>query len=149
MYIQPEPKVEQRVIPSPPAIAKISVSVAPQTSITVTGSAVQFSSVQLENFYINQGIYYAFRLLHSLRILETLRDEAISPIMSILEPFIVATSDMESDMLSGASTGVIGNVVNDETAQTEVADVRDMSFFRFLDELESRAYTADDLENEE
>lgn len=149
MYIRRESKVEQRVIPSPPAIAKISVSVAPQTSVTVTGSTVQFSPVQLENFYINQGIYYAFRLLNSLKILETLREEAISPIMSILQPFTVTTSDMEFDVLPIASTETIGNVVDDETAQLEVTDVRDMSFFRFLDELEARAYTADDLENEE
>ena len=112
-------------------------------------SLPKLESPELSEYLLTQlGIYHATSLVHIL-------DEAVyyprvkNRIRSILVPYIEATQELDFDMLPITSTGVIGSVVGDETAQPKVTDVRNMSFFRFLDELEDRTYKPDETEDEE
>lgn len=112
-------------------------------------SLPKIESPKLPEYLLTQfGIYHATSLVHIL-------DESVNypsvknRIMSILEPYIQATEELDFDTLPISSTGVIGSVVDDETAQPKVTDVRNTSFFRFLDELEAGAYAADDMKDEE
>ncbi len=112
-------------------------------------SLPKFEAPELSESLLTQlGIYHATSLVHIL-------DEAVyypsvkNHIISILVPYIHATQELDFDIPPITSTGVIGSVVKDEMARPGVTDVRNTSFFRFLDELEARTYKPDDMEDEE
>jgi hypothetical protein len=112
-------------------------------------SLPKFESPELSEYLLTQlGIYHATSLVHIL-------DEAVYypnvkyHIMSILLPSIATTQELDFDMLPMTSTGVIASVVDDEEAHPRVTDVRNTSFFRFLEELEARSDTPDDMKDEE
>lgn len=94
------------------------------------------------------GIYHATSLIHIL-------DEAVyypkvqSHIMSIIAPYVKAHQEVDFDMLPTTFAGVIDSSSGDEKAELTDSEVRNMSFFRFLDELEDRTYKPDDTEDEE
>lgn len=94
------------------------------------------------------GIYHATSLIHIL-------DEAVyypkvkSNIMSIIAPYVEAHQEVDFDTLPMTATGVISSGADDESAELTDSDVRNMSFFRFLDELEDRTYKPDDDDTED
>ena len=109
----------------------------------------KLASPELSEYLLTQfGIYHATSLGQIL-------DEAVyyprvkTRIMSILAPHIEATQALDSDKLPTTPTGVISSNAADETAEPEVTDVRNMSLFRFLNELEDRTYKPDEMEDEE
>jgi hypothetical protein len=94
------------------------------------------------------GVFHATSLIHIL-------DEAVyypkvqNHIMSIIVPYLEAHREVVFDMLPTTSRGVLGSDADNERAELSESDVRNMPFFRFLDELKDRTYKPDDTEDEE
>lgn len=109
----------------------------------------RLESLELSEEVLTQlGIYHATSLIHIL-------DEAAyypkvkNHIMSIIAPYVEANQAVDFDVLPITATGVIGNSADDERTGLTDDEVRNMSFFRFLGELEGRTYKPDDREDEE
>jgi hypothetical protein len=94
------------------------------------------------------GVFHATSLIHIL-------DEAVyypkvqSHIMSIIAPYIEAHREVVFDMPPTTPSEAVGNSAGDEKTEPETTDVRNMSIFRFLDELKDRTYKPNDTEDEE
>jgi len=102
------------------------------------------SSSDIERFLITAGEYYAVQLIRVLDALKNLNEDAIYPITSIIGPYI-DTTELYLLMPPTSSTSITTNALNKETAEPTDAGVQGESFFRFLDELESGVYAADDI----
>ncbi|MEO8974009.1 MAG: hypothetical protein ABI406_20670 [Ktedonobacteraceae bacterium] len=107
------------------------------------------SSSDIEGLLIAAGKYYAMKLAMILGDLKSLNEDALFPITLILRPYIEPTElNVPTPTLSSReTTPLISN--DNERAEFEHADMQEESFFRFLDELESGAYAADDVMAEE
>ena len=104
--------------------------------------------VETTDSLVSRGKQLALSLAETLTKLKARDESAIYPITAILNPFF-EVAELDLRMLPIPSTEIIGRDILRETAQSEVADVREESFFRFLDELEAGAYSADDITTEE
>ena len=97
---------------------------------------------------VSRGRQLALSLAETLTKLRARDESAIYPITAILNPFFEVTElDLRIPPLS--STGTIGRDIVGGTTQPAVTGVQEESFFRFLDELEAGAYSADDITTEE
>jgi len=101
-------------------------------------AALPISTGEIEGFLITAGTYYAMQLAKVLDALSNIKRDAIYPITAILEPYIGTTELAHMPVIA-----------NREVGETEDNDGQGESFFRFLDELESGAYAADDTVTEE
>lgn len=109
----------------------------------------KLESPDVSEYVLTQlGVYHATSLIRIL-------DEAVyypkvqSHIMSIIVPYIEAHQEVVFDILPTTSLEVISSSAGHEKAEPETTDVRNMSIFRFLDELKNRTYKPDDMEDEE
>jgi hypothetical protein len=98
---------------------------------------------------VSLGMLLAKRLADTLDQIRVYNRLAIYPIMSILEPYIEEAEELVLDMSLISSIRSIAGVIDRGTAEPSDTDVQGESFFHFLDELESGAYEADDIANEE
>lgn len=112
-------------------------------------SLSKLESPDVSEFVLTQlGIYHATSLIRIL-------DEAVyypkvqNHIMSIIVPYIEAHQEVVFDMLPAIPKEVIDSNSGDENAELTDSEVQNMSFFRFLEELDSGAYTTDDIEEDE
>ena len=112
-------------------------------------SLPKMESPDVSEYVLTQlGVFHATNLIHIL-------DEAVyypkvqSHILSIIVPYIEAHREVIFDILPMTTTGVIGTDADDEKAELSESDVRNMPFFRFLEELKDRTYKPDDTEDEE
>ncbi len=110
------------------------------------GSNAQF--VETTDSLVSLGKQQALSLVETLTRLKAHDELAIYPIITILEPFFEVT-ELDLGMRPIPSERIIGRDLVRGTTQPEVTDVREESFFRFLDELEAGAYSADDATTEE
>jgi len=101
-------------------------------------AALPISTGEIEGFLITAGTYYAMQLARVLDALSNIKRDAVYPITAILEPYIGTTELAHMPVIA-----------NGEVGEAEDTDGQGESFFRFLDELESGAYAADDTIIEE
>ena len=103
-----------------------------------TGNNAQL--METTDVLISRGKQLALSLAEILAKLKAHDESAMYPITAILNPFFEVT---ELDL------HILPIPVVSGATQPEVNDVREESFFRFLDELESGAYSEDDTITEE
>jgi hypothetical protein len=156
---QANPQVSSVTASGGVAKAEVSFVVVPDVTTKANelywGQVLHFKSLpKLESPGVSEylltqfGIYHATSLIHIL-------DEAVyypkvkSHILSIIAPYVKAHQEVDFDILPTTSTGVIGSSSGDERGELTDSEVRNMPFFRFLDELEERTYKPDDTEDEE
>lgn len=96
------------------------------------------STGEIESFLITAGTYYATQLARVLDALKNIKGDGINSITAILEPYIGTTELAHMPIIA-----------NNEATEPVDAETEGKSFFRFLDELESGAYAADDTITEE
>ena len=111
-------------------------------TMTVTPSLSEFGMLSL-------GMQIAKMLVFTLDQIKVYNRLAIYPIVSILKPYLEEAEELILDMSLISSIPSIASVIDRETAESRDADVQGESFFRFLDELESGAYAADDITDDE
>ncbi len=98
---------------------------------------------------VSLGMQLAKRLADTLDQIRVYNRLAIYPIVSILEPYLDEAEELILGMSPISSIRSIAGVIDRGTAEPRDTDVQGESFFHFLDELESGAYAADDIANEE
>lgn len=116
-----------------------------------TGSISQMTVIPMLSEFrlVSLGMQLAKRLADTLDQIRVFNRLAIYPIVSILEPYIEEAEEMVLDMSPISSIRSIARIIDRGTAEPKDTDVQGESFFHFLDELESGAYAADDIANEE
>lgn len=141
------------------AKAEFSLAVVPDSATRANElywkQTLHFKSLpKLESPDVSEYLLTQFGIYHATSLIRIL-DEAVyypkvrNHIISIIAPYVEAHQEVAFDALPIASTGVIGSSSDDEVADLTESDVRNMSFFRFLDQLEDRTYKPDDTEDEE
>lgn len=111
-----------------------------------TGNNAQL--IETTDSLVSRGKQLALSLAETLVKLKVRDESAIYPIIAILETFFEVTElDLRVPPISSAIDN--GRHIAKGTRQPEVNDVQEESFFRFLDELEAGAYSADDTTAEE
>jgi len=111
-----------------------------------TGNNAQL--VETTEALVSHGKQLALSLVEILTKLKARDESAIYPIAAIFNSFF-EVAELDLRILPIPSTEISGSEMAEETTQPEVTDVREESFFRFLDELEAGAYSADDKADEE
>ena len=110
------------------------------------GSNAQF--METTDALVSHGKQLVLSLIEILAKLKVRDESTIYPVTAILNSFFeVAGLDLR--ILSIPSTETTGINKAQETTQSEATDVRKESIFRFLDELEAGAYSANDEVDEE
>lgn len=111
-----------------------------------TGNNAQL--LETTDSLVSRGKQLALSLAETLSRLKVRDKSAIYPIITILEPFFEVTElDLHVTPIGSAVDN--GRHIAYGTGQPEVNNVREESFFRFLDELEAGVYSADDATAEE
>jgi len=104
--------------------------------------------VETTDALFSHGKQLALSLVEILTKLKARDESTIYPVTAILNSFFeVAGLDLR--ILPIPSTEITGSNMAKETTELKVTDVREESIFRFLDELEAGAYSADDEADEE
>lgn len=157
-HLQANPQSFFAIVSGGVAQAGAFFAVVPDTTKVKDLDQVQIlhlkSPARLESPAISEYILTQLGVFHATSLIRIL-DEAVyypkvqSHIMSIIAPYIEAHREVAFDMLPTTPLGVIGNSAGDEKAEPETTHVRNMSIFRFLDELKDRTYKPDDTEDEE
>ncbi len=112
-----------------------------------TGSILQMTETSSLNEFglVTLGIQLAKMLILTLDQIRSYNSLAIYPIVSIMNSYLEEAEELFLGIAPFSSTQSIARITNRETAESEGTDVQGESFFRFLDELESGAYAADDI----
>src|SRR5438105_861327 len=82
-------------------------------------ATLPISTGKAEDLLINAGRFYAMEIYRILRVLKNINKDAIYPIVSIIEPFMEVTEELDIDMPPISSTRGIARVRDRGTAEPE------------------------------